>query len=580
MGQTTVPIDRRLFRMRDQRPSRQSAIRNPKSELAFTLVELIVSLAIMSIIMASIGSAVMLAAQAMPDDNHPGDDILAQAEAGLNITDELAVAQYILEAEDHAVTFTVSDRDGDRNPERIRYAWSGTPGDPLTRQYNDGEAVAIQADVQQFDLTYTTVTHSETYPGGPVESSEQLLASWDHSYDLGERTVEDDDWWAQAIQPSLASDVLSWSIQRVFIDAKRAKPWGVTAASLTTTGGDGNPTGDVLGITYLDNATLGNGWNWRQLDFTNVDYLMPGQAVSLVLGANDESQQLGEGEDEDEQHKTLQFRYVGEPSSAGAMRRSRDAGGSWSTESGDSMRYSAYGKVTTQGPDQTVHRDHLTSVRVQLTGSSDTATIDTAVPLLNTPQVVDAVWELDFDSDPTSIDLDADGNGDWVRSDGSGGISNLSGGVWYTNSEGIETRPLNPLNQLTTAEVRFKATSNSGDGAVVWINADFTGSQGAPVIAMLQLEADNTQTLTLYRMSGSSLQVLTTLESLPADFVTMRLLIDPAEDFVNIQVNDADFGTYAYKTVGVSASDQVTALGTSNSTNAQFDWARIVVGGY
>ncbi|MFH0982677.1 MAG: hypothetical protein V2A79_14225, partial [Planctomycetota bacterium] len=38
----------------------------------------------------------------------------------------------------------------------IRYAWSGTPGDPLTWQYNGGAAITIAEPVEAFSLAYTT----------------------------------------------------------------------------------------------------------------------------------------------------------------------------------------------------------------------------------------------------------------------------------------------------------------------------------------------------------------------------------------------------------------------------------------
>jgi len=56
----------------------------------------------------------------------------------------------------NAVTFTVPDRDGNGLPDTIRYAWSGTPGDPLTYEYNGSVAEKIAVDVHNFNLASMT----------------------------------------------------------------------------------------------------------------------------------------------------------------------------------------------------------------------------------------------------------------------------------------------------------------------------------------------------------------------------------------------------------------------------------------
>ena len=60
---------------------------------------------------------------------------------------ELNYALSFTERPVNVVEFTVADRDGDESPEFIRYAWSGTPGDPLTRQYNGGTIAELVRDV-------------------------------------------------------------------------------------------------------------------------------------------------------------------------------------------------------------------------------------------------------------------------------------------------------------------------------------------------------------------------------------------------------------------------------------------------
>ncbi len=67
---------------------------------------------------------------------------------------ELQYAQSVTEQTVTAITVTVPDRDADSNPEEIRYAWSGTPGEPLTRQYNGGTAANAAEGVHDFSVDY------------------------------------------------------------------------------------------------------------------------------------------------------------------------------------------------------------------------------------------------------------------------------------------------------------------------------------------------------------------------------------------------------------------------------------------
>ncbi|GAB5407270.1 MAG: hypothetical protein Aurels2KO_55010 [Aureliella sp.] len=57
-----------------------------------------------------------------------------------------------------SVEFRVPDRDGDGSKETIRYAWSGTAGDPLTKAYNGSAPVSVLDNVADLNLGYVTRT--------------------------------------------------------------------------------------------------------------------------------------------------------------------------------------------------------------------------------------------------------------------------------------------------------------------------------------------------------------------------------------------------------------------------------------
>ncbi len=120
-----------------------------------TLIELLISLSIMTVLLGGLTSAILIATHALPTGNSPLALSIDAGHAVDQIAQDLLYATAIPNATNTAVTLTVADRGhGAAGPETIRYAWSGTPGDPLTRQYNGGTVVTLCADVQGFALSY------------------------------------------------------------------------------------------------------------------------------------------------------------------------------------------------------------------------------------------------------------------------------------------------------------------------------------------------------------------------------------------------------------------------------------------
>lgn len=112
---------------------------------------------VMTVLLLGMSSAIVLSARALPT---PGGTFQRTKEtrAALElIASELPYATEITELTPNSITFTVADRGhGLAGPETIRYLWSGTAGDPLIRQYNDSDKVAVATGVTRFTLAATT----------------------------------------------------------------------------------------------------------------------------------------------------------------------------------------------------------------------------------------------------------------------------------------------------------------------------------------------------------------------------------------------------------------------------------------
>jgi len=120
----------------------------------FTLLELLVSSSISTVLVVGLGSSIYVASQTFDTHDPDAADVVDSQIILSQIMREAQSATSISELTPNAATFTVPDRDGDSIDETIRYAWSGTPGDPLTYQLNSGSVINVAEDVQQFNLTY------------------------------------------------------------------------------------------------------------------------------------------------------------------------------------------------------------------------------------------------------------------------------------------------------------------------------------------------------------------------------------------------------------------------------------------
>lgn len=128
----------------------------------YTLVELMVAMVGASALMVGLSSTIFIALKATDTSSTPTSATIEGNAALTDLFSDIEFAISFSEQTASATTFTVPDRDGNASPETIRYAWSGTPGDPLTRQYNGGTAAALVEDVHDFGFEYSQ-------PAGAVE---------------------------------------------------------------------------------------------------------------------------------------------------------------------------------------------------------------------------------------------------------------------------------------------------------------------------------------------------------------------------------------------------------------------------
>lgn len=123
---------------------------------AFSIIELVVGMAAMSVLVLGTSSAIILSSRALPTPTGKLQRTKDTRAALDQVHAELALAVEITELTATTIAFTVADRGhGDPGSETIRYSWSGTAGQPLYREYNGGDKAILSNGVTRFALTST-----------------------------------------------------------------------------------------------------------------------------------------------------------------------------------------------------------------------------------------------------------------------------------------------------------------------------------------------------------------------------------------------------------------------------------------
>ena len=534
--------------------------RNPLR--AFTLVELVVTMIIAAMILAAIGSTLVLASRAIPSANSPTACTIEAGTALDQFVAELESAVYISEHSQTAIAFTVADRNADGLAERIRYAWSAAPGDPLTRQYNGGTVAAFVNKVEQFSLAPKIQSITEAYPGAGIEDAfDSMLVNMDSGSGFSDFDVKSDKWNGQQFAMSLPGGSMGWRPTRVKFVVKKAAAGTFSKVCLRPAGVDLKPTSTVLQSQSMDSATLPASYAWMEFPFSGMDRVAPANAQCMVVRYFSGSGNTA----------TLQG------CSGSGLVTSSDSGATWTYNSTKALRAQLYGKVTQPGATQYAVTQYLTAMRIALKVTGTGRTAETIAQTLNQPVLYLGYWEADFSSDPTALDTNGDGAGDWVvHGGGTFSTSSLSGGVWIPGGVALDTSPACSFAATTVVDLRMRSTA-AGASAVFLINADRSGGLCVPLAAALRLEPEGTQTLIVSRKkTDGTFEALITVWGLPSTVFDLRLLIDATLHSVSVTANASFIGTYGYGAPAVSTTDKFASIYASGGT-AEFDYVRIRV---
>ncbi len=329
----------------------------------FSLIEVVTSLTIISVLLVAMGSAMVIAARGLPDPTSPLAEKVDAAEVIRQLANEVAYATAVLTASPTELQFVVN-RNG--APTTISYSWSGTPGDPLVRQYDAGTPVNVLESVQQFNLDYELGSEAIVVP---TESAEIELAKYPTAVVSSNFEIKKNNWIGQYFQPTLPADTISWRVTRVVFRAMEHGPKdGETLVQLRVFDEITQlPTTTILEQTTMFESNLSGGFTWQDFAFSNVAGLSSTDHICLVLEWVQSTTSA-----------TIEFDLT-----AGSDRlTTADAGANWNLDTGSSMLYYVYGKVTQPGPGP--FPVHLVNISLDA-GTLEAVPLYTAAVLLNEP---------------------------------------------------------------------------------------------------------------------------------------------------------------------------------------------------
>jgi hypothetical protein len=301
---------------------------------------MVVSLAIVSIVLVAMAAAVMLCARSMEAVNSGSVSQEMQAQSiAAQVAADLKVALAFTQRSNTSCTFTVPDRDGDGQPEIIRYSWAGA-GQPLMRQVTSAGNTTtgtLAGSVQSFDMNWAS--HSV---GPPVvtliESAEQALIS--HNGAAGSNiksyAITTTNWVAEYFKPTLPAGTTSWKITKIKLMLARNGS-AITALTVQVRNADAQ---QKPGSTLLDSATvlalnLGATAGYVDVPFSNLTNLDPtlGYVVSVTTISTPSPANMS---------------YDSASTDSGmSYTTTSNAGSSWATPStGNALQYYVYGTYT------------------------------------------------------------------------------------------------------------------------------------------------------------------------------------------------------------------------------------------
>lgn len=196
------------------------ALGRSRGASAFTLIEMVMSMALLSLILGAMTAVVTLAARSAPNPS----DLMAQ-----QISLQALANQIMLDAGDasevelvgkHELRIVCDDLNGDADADTIIYAWSGVAGEPLTRAFNGHSRVVVE-HIEGLAFSARGVLLSSDGPLASITRTNQTLARVPHLGASGAVFNVRTSAIAQRFKPRVPGSATTWALSGVSLWLQR-----------------------------------------------------------------------------------------------------------------------------------------------------------------------------------------------------------------------------------------------------------------------------------------------------------------------------------------------------------------------
>jgi type II secretory pathway pseudopilin PulG len=335
-----------------------AAAHAPRS--AYTLLETTIAVVVAALLAAATASSILIASRGLGATAGAGEHTSAAAALAV-LTSELRHATSVAKTAT-GLALTVPDQTGDGSPDAVAYAWSASPGQPMTRSVNGGPAsVAIDRIDQIAFEHWAKVDPPESPTATPFVASQHTNGTSTSNEGVGGLSLQ-----GQYFVPNAPSGAQHWTPTKTRVRLRKfSGATGTVAVEIQTVNALGYPTGTILAGGTLNVASMSTSYEWLEVNYANGPSLPPTQPFCIVV-----KRTSGSG--------TVQ---VQSDSSAGAkdMLTSSLGGITWARLSSKALRHEVHGTYLPAQPTQGVVRLHWLGVSVarsaephsRLTASAD-----------------------------------------------------------------------------------------------------------------------------------------------------------------------------------------------------------------
>jgi hypothetical protein len=294
---------------------------------------------------------------------------------------------------------------------------------------------------------------------------------------------------------------------------------------------DSAPGTKVYGTHTFQEILLTTSRGWNKFSLSDVSFVEPDQPLAMKI-----SHLTGQNEIFEISRQSAAASYGGH---YGGHLSSRDKI-SWSLDNGKTFVYRFYGKEIVADSEQysMVHA-HLKTVSLSLQSVADNRSpLQRKVRMMLAPSKLEAFAETGFDVDPTTMDLDGNGETEWEHSAEPFPASSITNGIW--TCDGTLTFAPDDLSSFSSISVTARMRSNDTLGPTIYGPHTINESDELlPIITQLRSDGLTGQELVIYNDAEMTTEFLV-IPDLPAGLVDIKLTVIPGEDYLSVEVNHVE----------------------------------------